>query len=725
MRPAVLLASVSALLAVAAAQVPSGPIWNPLAPGTATVHNGAELLAALEANTGNISLAGDIYLQPSDWQSYALPINITAFNQTVLIHGDSTLRVLDWGGAIGLLNVGPNSTLALDFVSSEHPGNRTRGVETLQVEVKGSPLWPTVVGADGHKAAMANMQAQIDIHDCIPAFVEIEAGRIAKQLVQIMGASGASLVQYMGGVSMHYVYIPFPAPLFSLITKQQIGTAMYTLKNMNTTCYNSAPEYGAATGGGDGLPTWAKALIGALAGCAGIALGFLAYWWCWYRRRLQRQLAAADEERASKHGSGADLASMGSGKLTSYDAQRDKLSRGGSASLSAQPSGKLQSPFLRTRFGPIDGVQLGELLGRGAYGRVYRGRWKGAIVAVKVIDHRVGPGKTCDLSREPLLSMSVSHPNVVITHKMCVVKVVPAAPLAGEGDAAQQPQHEQQAKQLSGRSGASGSSGSGGGRLVPNLDGSGFVELVSPHDVLQPGMYETWLITELCDRGSLADLVHSGRMGGADPAQRDIWALLCLLDIALGLEYLHSNTIIHGDLKPANVLLKAARNDRRGFVCKLGDFGLSWMLGVDESHVDTQSYGTASYAAPELLSHGKLTKAADIYSLGIVMWEAVAARELYPDLMAMQVILQVSQHGLRPEVPASCPPALAELMQRCWAQDAAQRPQAAQVVEELRQQVLAMRLPAPAPGAAPPRPLQPQQRAAAAVPGSTGGEGGA
>lgn len=58
-------------------------------------------------------------------------------------------------------------------------------------------------------------------------------------------------------------------------------------------------------------------------------------------------------------------------------------------------------------------------------------------------------------------------------------------------------------------------------------------------------MYETWLITELCDRGSLAELVHGGRMGGVDPAQqRDAWLLLCLLDIALGLDYLHSNTIV-------------------------------------------------------------------------------------------------------------------------------------------------------------------------------------
>lgn len=42
------------------------------------------------------------------------------------------------------------------------------------------------------------------------------------------------------------------------------------------------------------------------------------------------------------------------------------------------------------------------------------------------------------------------------------------------------------------------------------------------------------------------------------------------------------------------------------------------MLGQEESHVDTTSYGTASYAAPELLTQGKLTKAADIYSLGII-----------------------------------------------------------------------------------------------------------
>ncbi len=55
-----------------------------------------------------------------------------------------------------------------------------------------------------------------------------------------------------------------------------------------------------------------------------------------------------------------------------------------------------------------------------------------------------------------------------------------------------------------------------------------------------------------------------------------------------------------------------------------------------------QSYGTACYAAPELLSQGKLTKAADIYSLGVIMWEVTTGTEPFPDLTAMQVILQAS-----------------------------------------------------------------------------------
>lgn len=91
--------------------------------------------------------------------------------------------------------------------------------------------------------------------------------------------------------------------------------------------------------------------------------------------------------------------------------------------------------------------------------------------------------------------------------------------------------------------------------------------------------------------------------------------------------------------------------------------------------------------------------------------------ELYPGLTAMQVILQVSQHSARPDVPEGRPPALVALMQRCWAQDPAQRPQAAEVVEDVRGQLMALRPAAQsapgggggagAGGGAPPRPPPP------------------
>ena len=64
---------------------------------------------------------------------------------------------------------------------------------------------------------------------------------------------------------------------------------------------------------------------------------------------------------------------------------------------------------------------------------------------------------------------------------------------------------------------------------------------------------ETWLILEYCDQGSLHDAVCSGRF------RRDSGAgLLCLLDVAAGMQHLHSLEILHADLKGANVLLKSS-----------------------------------------------------------------------------------------------------------------------------------------------------------------------
>jgi serine/threonine protein kinase len=126
---------------------------------------------------------------------------------------------------------------------------------------------------------------------------------------------------------------------------------------------------------------------------------------------------------------------------------------------------------------------------------------------------------------------------------------------------------------------------------------------------------------------------------------------------------------VHGDLKKENVLLKSERRDRRGYVCKLGDFGLSRLLAEHQTHVDTGSYGTASIAAPELLCEGRLTKSSDIYAFGILLWEMVSCQNAFSDTSTLQILWLVAHQKWRPPMPEGCPPALADLMQRCWQED--------------------------------------------------------
>ena len=152
--------------------------------------------------------------------------------------------------------------------------------------------------------------------------------------------------------------VTFPASLFDLTTKQQIGRAMYTLLNMTSSCYDSSYQPVEESGGG-GFPTWAIAVIASVVGCALLALVAVAFLWR-RKRRLEAQLEAAksgslDElengGHMSKHSSGADLVLAGGSAMASYD---NNLTGRMSAKLSGKPSGELgaspmHSHWLRAR----------------------------------------------------------------------------------------------------------------------------------------------------------------------------------------------------------------------------------------------------------------------------------------------------------------------------------------------------------------------------------------
>ncbi|CDF32887.1 unnamed protein product [Chondrus crispus] len=176
-----------------------------------------------------------------------------------------------------------------------------------------------------------------------------------------------------------------------------------------------------------------------------------------------------------------------------------------------------------------------------------------------------------------------------------------------------------------------------------------------------------------------------------------------------GLAYLHASAFSFGDLKTLNILLSATPNLHTGRFptnvrAKLCDFGLSRNLKhlVDPCDVASNPNatqipaqhgpaGTFAYLAPEAFAglptdDPDAPKRADIYALGIVLWELATLQTPWPGLRALQLIRLVGREGRRPEWPENVShlsQGYIDLVERCWHQDPALRPSAEQVASEL------------------------------------------
>jgi len=177
-------------------------------------------------------------------------------------------------------------------------------------------------------------------------------------------------------------------------------------------------------------------------------------------------------------------------------------------------------------------------------------------------------------------------------------------------------------------------------------------------------------------------------------------ALATLHDVAAGLAYLHAVGIVHGDLKPANILLRSRARDAAGrpFSALVADFGLSRVLATTAgasprppgaepaapTHVHTQTFGTVCYVAPELIREGRLSRAADLYALGVLMWEVWSGRPPFRSLHAASIFYAVGVEGRRPE-PAlvGAPEGYVALMEELWADALHARPSAAEAARRI------------------------------------------
>src|SRR5215471_20035306 len=141
-------------------------------------------------------------------------------------------------------------------------------------------------------------------------------------------------------------------------------------------------------------------------------------------------------------------------------------------------------------------------------------------------------------------------------------------------------------------------------------------------------------------------------------------AIIIAHDIALGLGAAHRRQIVHRDVKPQNILV-----GRDGSI-KLTDFGIASVYkDINDERLTTtgMTLGTVQYYAPEQAQGEIVNPAADVYALGIVMYEMLTARTPFDGDTPVAVAMQ---HIQDPPVPPSqynpgIPPALEEIILRC------------------------------------------------------------
>jgi serine/threonine protein kinase len=155
-------------------------------------------------------------------------------------------------------------------------------------------------------------------------------------------------------------------------------------------------------------------------------------------------------------------------------------------------------------------------------------------------------------------------------------------------------------------------------------------------------------------------------------------------DAACGVMHLHANKIVHRDIAARNVLLAG----KKDLVAKVSDFGMARNLdsvysGVASEQHTAATIGPVKWMAPEQLDRMAYSRASDVFSFGVLLYEIFARSVPWPGLANVNVVLRVSK-GERMELPKSIPAAVRKTMKQCWAHEAKERSKMSAVVDELR-----------------------------------------
>jgi serine/threonine protein kinase len=206
--------------------------------------------------------------------------------------------------------------------------------------------------------------------------------------------------------------------------------------------------------------------------------------------------------------------------------------------------------------------------------------------------------------------------------------------------------------------------------------------LNSPYILKYKGHIKGFIYLELMD-SCLASEIHSSRF--------DEHLEKCILDIAMGLKYLHTlpNIIIHRDIKPENILVKKCDGSIiRSVIC---DFGFAVKCNGSK-YIDTKCAGTPLFMAYEVITKKlpQYSPASDMWAFGVLCWFLITKKEPYKGIKTPAEYINKIKNGHRlqwePEdIEKLTDSSLTKMIEKTWLQNPMERPSADDFINHLTQ----------------------------------------